>query len=322
MSDRSPHVVVICGGVGAARYLRGLLTVVPASSVTAIVNVADDMVLHGLNISPDLDTIMYTLAGEIDPERGWGLRNETWAAMETLGRYGDRNWFNLGDRDLGTHLHRTGRLSEGASLTEVTAELAAAWELGLALLPVSDDPIRTMVTTASDGAEIGFQQYFVGQQHSVPISAVRFADIERARPTTQVLRALADADAIVVAPSNPIVSIAPVLDVPGVRQAIIDSPAKSVAVSPIIGGAALKGPAANMLTELGHEASAVGVAALLAPLIDTLVIDDADAGLAQSVADHGVIPWVTDTIMSGPERSARLAATTLAAAHTPPGARP
>ena len=307
-------VVVICGGVGAARFLRGLVQVIDPPRVAAVVNVADDMVLHGLHISPDLDTVMYTLAGEIDPERGWGLRNETWAAMETLGRYGDRNWFNLGDRDLGTHLQRTGRLAEGASLTQVTAELAAAWELGFGLLPVSDDPIRTVVTRSDTGEDLTFQEYFVGQRHDVPLSAVRFDGIDEARPTVDVLAAIASASAIVIAPSNPIVSIAPVLDVPGVREAIADAPARTVAVSPIIGGAAVKGPAANMLRELGHDPSAVGVAALLADLVDTLVIDDVDAGLASGVRANGVVPWVTDTIMSTPAASAALARTALAAA--------
>lgn len=310
----NPRIAVICGGVGAARYLRGLLRVIPGASVAAIVNVADDMVLHGLNISPDLDTIMYTMSGEIDPERGWGLRDETWSAMETLGRYGTGNWFSLGDRDLGTHLHRTSRLAEGATLTQVSAELAAAWDLEFALLPVSDDPIRTRVTRATDGVEIGFQEYFVGHHHDVPISSVRFADIDAARPTPAVLRVLADADTIVIAPSNPIVSIAPVLDVPGIREAISGSRAQVVAVSPIVGGAALKGPAANMLRELGHEPTAAGIAELLGPVIDTLVIDDADAGLAGAVQQHGVVPWVTDTIMSTPDASAKLALTTLAAA--------
>ena len=295
-------VVVICGGVGAARFLRGLVQVIDPARVAAVVNVADDMVLHGLHISPDLDTVMYTLAGEIDPERGWGLRNETWAAMETLGRYGDRNWFNLGDRDLGTHLQRTGRLAEGASLTQVTAELAAAWELGFGLLPVSDDPIRTVVTRSDTGEDLTFQEYFVGQRHDVPLSAVRFDGIDEARPTVDVLAAIASASAIVIAPSNPIVSIAPVLDVPGVREAIADAPARTVAVSPIIGGAAVKGPAANMLRELGHDPSAVGVAALLADLVDTLVIDDVDAGLASGVRANGVVPYSDGKERQGPER--------------------
>ncbi len=309
-----PDIAVICGGVGAARFLNGLVRVVEPQRIAAIVNVADDMVLHGLHISPDLDTVMYTLAEEIDPERGWGLRNETWSAMETLGRYGDRNWFSLGDRDLGTHLQRTGRLAEGASLTTVTGELAAAWELDFALLPVSDDAIRTRVTRADTGEDLSFQEYFVGEQHGVPVSDVRFAGIADAEPTVEVLAAIKAASVILIAPSNPIVSIAPVLDVPGVRDAIAAASASVVAVSPIIGGAAIKGPAANMLRELGHDPSAVGVAKLLGDLIDAMVIDDVDAALAGGVRAEGVVPWVTNTIMSDPDTAAALARTTLAAA--------
>ncbi len=309
-----PDIVVICGGVGAARFLKGLVRVVAPERIAAVVNVADDMVLHGLHISPDLDTVMYTLAEEIDPDRGWGLRDETWAAMETLGRYGDRNWFNLGDRDLGTHLQRTGRLGEGASLTTVTQELAASWELELSLLPVTDDAIRTRVTRSDTDEELSFQEYFVGQQHGVPVSDVRFVGIEDAKPTDEVLAAIDSASAILIAPSNPIVSIAPVLDVPGVRNAIAVASASVVAVSPIIGGAAIKGPAANMLRELGHDPSATGVARLLADLVDVMVIDDVDAALATGVRAEGVVPWVTNTIMSDPEAAAALARTTLAAA--------
>jgi LPPG:FO 2-phospho-L-lactate transferase len=308
-------ITVLCGGVGAARFLAGLVQVVPPAVITAVVNTGDDTVLHGLAISPDLDTVTYTLAGAIDPERGWGLRGETWAAMEALGRYtGVRpdgssaggTWFSLGDRDLATHLYRTHRLGEGAPLSTVTAEIARAWGLGVRLLPMTDDPVRTMVAVAGEG-EIGFQEYFVGRQHSVPITGVRFAGIDTARPGPGVLDAVAGADVVVVAPSNPVVSIGPLLAVPGVRDRLVARRADVVAVSPIIGGKAIKGPADRMLGELGVPVSAAGVARWYRDVAGTLVIDVEDQALAPEVEEHGVRAVVTDTIMSSPERAAALA---------------
>jgi LPPG:FO 2-phospho-L-lactate transferase len=304
-------ITVLAGGVGAARFLRGLLDVVPAEDVTAIVNVGDDIVLHGLHISPDLDTVTYTLAGAINPETGWGLAGETWQAMNTLEQYGGEAWFRLGDRDLGTHLYRTQRLQSGATLSQVTAEIGAAWDLGLRLLPVSDDPVRTMVTIAGEG-EVSFQEYFVGRQHSVPVSAVRFAGVETSTPGLDVLDAIDKADVIVIAPSNPIVSIGPVLAVPGVRDAVIARRDRTVAVSPIVAGAALKGPADRMLRELGHEASVVGVARIYAELASVLVIDDADVRSSADVAAEGIECVVVPTVMSSPEVAAALARVTIA----------
>ena len=206
------------------------------------------MILHGLAISPDLDTVTYTLAGAIDPERGWGLEGETWSAMEMLGRLGGERWFNLGDQDLGTHLYRTGRLAEGADLATVTAEITRAWGLDLRLLPATNDPLRTFVTLPDEGdIEVGFQEYFVRRQHGVAVSAVRFDGADTARPAPGVLEAIEAADTIVVAPSNPIVSIGPVLAVPGVRDAVERRRDRTVAVSPIIAGAALKGPADRLM---------------------------------------------------------------------------
>ena len=313
----SPQVTVIAGGVGAARMLSGILRVVDPATVAAVVNVGDDLELHGLRISPDLDTITYTLAGEIDPEKGWGLRGETWQAMETVARYGGISWFGLGDRDLGTHLYRTHRLGQGATLTEVTAEIATAWGLGLRLLPVSDDPVRTVVTLAGDGdddgTEVSFQEYFVQRRHAVPVTAVRFDGAESARPTEAAMAAITEAEVLVIAPSNPLVSIDPVLAVPGVRDAVEARRSANVAVSPIVAGAALKGPADRLLVELGHEASVVGVARLYAPLAATLVIDEADAELADAVAAAGIRPVVAETVMRTPEVAAALARTTLEA---------
>ncbi len=311
---RTTSTTVIAGGVGAARMLAGILQVVDPTRVTAVANVGDDLELHGLRISPDLDTITYTLAGEINPETGWGLRGETWQAMDTVRRYGGIDWFGLGDRDLGTHLYRTHRLSEGATLSEVTAEIVRAWDLGLRLLPVTNDRLRTMVTLDEGdeaGLEVTFQEYFVARRHAVAVRSVRFDGASAATPGPDVLAAIDDAEALVIAPSNPLVSIDPVLAVPGVRAAVEARRVANVAVSPIVAGAALKGPADRLLTELGHEASVVGVARLYAPLAATLVIDHADADLADAVAAEGIRPVTAESIMRTPEIAAELARTAL-----------
>ncbi len=290
-------VAVICGGVGAARLLRGMVGAVPNTELIAIANVGDDLELHGLRISPDLDTIVYTLAEAVSGERGWGLEGESWQAMEMLSHYGGADWFSLGDRDLGTHLFRTQRLADGASLATVTAEIATAWGLQFRLLPVTNDRLRTMVTTVAEG-EISFQEYFVRRQHDVAVTSVRFDGAAAARPAEGVLEALGAASQIVIAPSNPAVSIDPVLSVPGVRDVLAQRRDVVVGVSPIVGGKALKGPADRLMAELGREASAVGVARWYQDVIGTLVIDSVDADLADAVRQLGVRPVVTDTIMS------------------------
>jgi LPPG:FO 2-phospho-L-lactate transferase len=315
-------IATLAGGVGAARLLAGLVQVTDPRELVAVVNTGDDLVLHGLEISPDLDTVTYTLAGAIDPDRGWGLSGESWQAMETLRRYDAEAWFNLGDRDLGTHLYRTARRHAGATLSEATAEIVAAWGLELRVLPVTDDELRTWVTVADDGdgdgvdgedLEISFQEYFVGRQHSVPVRAVRFDGSESARPAPGVLDAIAEAERVVIAPSNPIVSIGPVLAVPGVRDAVVARRDDVVAVSPIVAGVALKGPADRLLVELGHESSVVGVARLYAELAATLVIDTADADLSGAVEAEGMTCVVAPTIMSSPEAAAALGRVVLGA---------
>jgi LPPG:FO 2-phospho-L-lactate transferase len=308
-------LVALAGGVGAARMLRGLVDVVEPSEIVAVVNTGDDVVLHGLHISPDLDTVTYTLAGAVHPDTGWGLAGESWAAMDALAAYGagDLAWFRLGDRDLGTHLYRTSRLAAGVPLSQVTREIAARWGLRLTVLPVTDDRLETRVTVAG-GNEIGFQEYFVGHGHQVPVEAIRFDGAEAARPAPGVLDAVAAAAIVVICPSNPVASIWPVLAVPGVRQAVVARRADTVAVSPIVAGAALKGPADRMLAELGFEASVVGVARLYAPLAATLVIDDADAKLAGEVTACGMRCVVAPTVMYGPAEAAALARVVLGAA--------
>jgi LPPG:FO 2-phospho-L-lactate transferase len=295
-----PNVVVISGGVGAARLLRGFHRRV--EHLTAVVNVGDDMVLHGLHISPDIDTIVYTLAGAVSSDRGWGLEGETWQAMRMLGRYGGQDWFSLGDRDLGTHLYRTQRVHEGATLTEITNELCGAWDLNLRLLPVTDNPVRTRVTISEDSSlrEISFQDYFVARQHNVPVVDISFAGVDVAVETEEVSAALEAANRIVIAPSNPLVSIDPVLAVGDVRHRLITRRDDVIGISPIIGGEALKGPAARLMTELGMECSAVGVARHYSDVCGTMVIDTVDASLAPEIEALGVRCVVSDTVMSEP----------------------
>jgi LPPG:FO 2-phospho-L-lactate transferase len=300
-------IAVLCGGVGAARFLRGVVQVVEPSSVVAVVNTGDDVILHGLHVSPDLDTVTYTLAGAISAERGWGLEGETWAAMDALARYkSPLAWFNLGDRDLATHLFRTHRLAEGAPLSTVTTEIARAWDVAVTVLPVTDDRLETRMDVVGEG-EIGFQEYFVGRQHGVPVRAVRFDGADESRPAPGVLDNVNDAERVVIAPSNPIVSIGPVLAVPGIREAVVAARPRVVAVSPIVAGAALKGPADRLLAELGHEVSVVGVARLYAPLAAALVVDEADAALASAVEAEGMRCIVAPTVMRGPAEAAALA---------------
>ena len=304
-------ITVLAGGVGAARYLAGLVQVVEPAEVTAVVNTGDDSTLHGLRVCPDLDTITYTLAGAINPETGWGLTGETWRAMEALDRYdAGRTWFRLGDADIGTHLFRTGRLAEGAGLAEATAQITAAWGLRLRLLPMTEQPVATCFMVAGEG-EISFQEYFVHRAHDVAVTGVRFDGVEAARPGPGVLDALHAADTIVVAPSNPIVSIGPVVAVPGVRAALEARRDDVVAVSPIIAGATVKGPADRLMAELGHDPSVVGVARLYASFVGTLVVDEADAGSAGVVEAEGLRCVVAPTLMTGPAEAAALARTTL-----------
>ncbi len=306
-------LVALCGGVGAARMLSGLERVLPPADITAIVNVGDDMVLHGLHISPDLDTVTYTLAGMDNRDTGWGVAGESWAVMDELGRLGGEDWFRLGDRDLATHLFRTGRLRGGETLSSVTAELCRRRGIAVRLLPVTDDPLRTRVTLAEAsplgpaGTEVGFQDYFVRLHHDVAVNGVRFEGAGAAHPSPGVMESLEQADTIVVCPSNPVVSIGPVLAVPGVREILATRRARVVAVSPIIAGAALKGPADRLMAELGTEASVVGLARLYAPWAGTLVVDTADAERAADVEAEGVRCIVTPTVMSSPERAADLA---------------
>jgi len=299
---------VLSGGVGAARYLKGAVEAFDPADVTAVVNVADDVTLHGLRVCPDLDTCTYTLAGAIDPQRGWGLVDESFKAMAALRRYGGLDWFSLGDQDLGTHLYRTQRLIEGATLTEVTSEICDAWGVRATLAPVSDDPIETRVTLRT-GEEIGFQDYFVRLAHSVEISSVRFVGAEQARPSAVALEAIESAETLVIAPSNPAVSIQPVLAVGAIEAAVRARRSRNVAVSPIVGGKALKGPADRMLRELGEQATVVGVARRYQDLVATMVIDETDTESAGEIEKLGMRVIAVPTVMSEPGVAQALAET-------------
>ncbi len=302
--------------------LGGLVSVLAPGEITAVVNTGDDTIMHGLRISPDLDTVTYTLAGMINPTTGWGLRDETWSAMAELREYsaGRLSWFNLGDRDLGTHLYRTSRLLEGATLSQVADEIAARWQLAIRVVPMSDDRVETRVVIddgTSTGREVAFQEYFVQARHDVPVRQVRLVGAEEARPAPGVLEAIGEAETIVICPSNPILSIGPVLatgGTSGVGPAVAARREATVAVSPIIAGRAVKGPADRMLSELGHEPSVVGVARLWAPYASSLVIDQADADLAGRVEAEGMSAVVGPTIMSGPAEAAALGRLVLSAA--------
>ncbi|MGP8058388.1 MAG: 2-phospho-L-lactate transferase [Acidimicrobiales bacterium] len=306
-------LVALAGGVGAARMLSGLVQVADPASITTVVNTGDDMTLHGLHISPDIDTVTYTLAGMDNTETGWGIAGETWHVMAALGELGGPTWFALGDRDLATHLYRTGRLDDGATLSQVTAELAAARGVAVTVLPMSDDPVRTKLTVTVEGAEreVDFQDYFVRLRHDVAVSDIRFDGAGSSRPAPGVLEAIVQADVVLACPSNPLVSIAPVLAVPGLAAAVASRRPRVVAVSPIVAGAALKGPADRLLAELGHEASVVGVARLYSPWAGTLVIDTADQSMAPLVEAEGVRCVVAPTVMSSPERARALATVVL-----------
>lgn len=300
-------ITALAGGVGAARLLRGLRRVTAPAEVTAVVNVGDDLELHGLRISPDLDTVLYTLAGRNDEERGWGLAGESWRVMESIEGLGGVSWFRLGDRDLATHLFRTQRLSEGASLSDVTAELCRAMGVEARILPASDDPVRTRLELAGDGREVAFQEYFVQLRHGVPVRAVRFEGAAAATPAPGVVRAIEEADVVIVCPSNPVVSIGPVLAVTGIGDAMRRVRPRAVAVSPLVGGTALKGPADRLMAELGEEVSVVGVARRYREIAATLVIDEVDAKWADAVEDAGMRCVVAPTVMHGVKEAADLA---------------
>lgn len=310
----SGHVLALCGGVGGAKLAFGLAQILSPQDLTIAVNTGDDFVHLGLHISPDIDTVVYTLAGLGDRERGWGLARETWSMMDQLKRLGGEGWFNLGDRDLAMHVERTRRLAAGESLSGITRELATALGLAHAIVPMSDDPVRTVVETA-DG-ELPFQRYFVGEQCRPVATAIRFDGVAQAKPSRAFGAALQRPDlaAIIVCPSNPYLSVDPILAVPGIREALRGHAAPRVAVSPLVGGQAIKGPTAKLMRELGVEPSSLAVARHYEGLLDGLVIDVADDAERPGIADLGLAVEVTATVMRSDEDRVRLARETLALA--------
>jgi len=304
-------ICVLAGGVGAARLLNGLKDVVPAEEITAVVNTGDDAIMHGLYICPDIDTVTYTLAGVNNIETGWGLKGETWLAMESLEKLGGKTWFSLGDRDLATHMYRTDRLSEGAGLKEITAEITSAMGVRVNLLPMTENRVETMVTLLKSGDEISFQEYFVKYHHDVSISSVRFNGSAEAQATSGVIDTIKNAELVIIAPSNPLVSIAPIFSVTEISDAVKARKKDVVAVSPIVAGAALKGPADRLLKELGHEASVEGVAKYYQDWISTLVIDKADFDSAKDIESFGINCVATETVMTDSQIAASLGSTLL-----------
>jgi LPPG:FO 2-phospho-L-lactate transferase len=307
-------IVTLAGGVGAARFLEGLARVVPSASLTVIVNTGDDIDLYGLRISPDLDIVMYTLAGLVHPGQGWGIEGDTFHLLEMLKRYGHAGWFMLGDRDFATHLHRTLLLQQGKTLSEVSDQIRRALGLEARFLPMSDDRVTTRILTPT-GA-LHFQEYLVQRHASDPVEGVQFVGIGGALPAPGVIEAIREAEVIILAPSNPIVSIGTILGVPGVRMALRETPAPVAAISPIVGGAPIKGPADKLMSGMGLEVSAVGVAECYRDFLDVLIVDQVDAALAPAIEAKGCRAVVMDTLMRGlPEKEA-LARAALAAARS------
>jgi len=305
------RIVALAGGTGAAKLLRGLNALVSPGTMPVVGNTGDDTRVWGLHVSPDLDTICYTLGGCIDEHRGWGLRDESFRTLETMARFGEPTWFNLGDRDLATHLHRTRLLTEGKTLTDVTAAIARDLGVGQPVLPMSDQPVRTRLL-GPDGW-LDFQEYFVREKTQVDVAAVDYADASAARPAPGVVEAIAEADAVIVCPSNPVTSIGPILAVPGIARALEATDATVLAISPIIGGEAVSGPAGRLMAACGHEVSAVGVASTYAPWLDILLADSQDAALDPQIRSGGTRPIFTNTVMRDRQGEIALARKTLEA---------
>ncbi|WIM10329.1 2-phospho-L-lactate transferase [Enhydrobacter sp.] len=308
MSQDNRSVLALAGGVGGAKLAFGLSAVLPAEALTVAVNTADDFEHLGLSISPDLDTVMYTLAGVANPETGWGRRDESWNTMAALEQLGGETWFRLGDKDLATHIERTRRLRAGETLTTVTRDLAQRLGVKCAIVPMTDNPVRTVVT--SDRGDLAFQDWFVRLRCEPAVERVRFTGADKAR-ANPVLLDMAGLRGVIFCPSNPFVSVAPILAIPGVRTALQRTTTPRVAVTPIVRGQAIKGPAAKMLAELGHDVSALGVARYYKGLIDGFVLDQTDAGLKASIEDLGIKVLVADTMMRTDEDKRRLAVAAL-----------
>lgn len=300
-------IVALAGGVGAARFLDGLARIVSPERLFVIGNTADDAEIHGLHISPDLDTVMYTLAGLAHPEHGWGLRGDTFRCLKSLGRLGGETWFQLGDLDLATHLFRSERLRQGRTLSEVTAELARAFGVKAKLVPMSNSPVRSLIRTGA--GELEFQAYFVRRRARDRVLGVRWRGIEAAQPAPGILESIGKAEAIILCPSNPFISIGPILAIPGIREALRRNCSRVVAISPIVGGRALKGPAARMMKSMRLRVAASEVAKLYSDFLGVFVLDEKDSKQSVEIEQLGIRAVVTNTIMSGLKERRALAKT-------------
>jgi LPPG:FO 2-phospho-L-lactate transferase len=298
-------ITALAGGVGAARFLTGLTKLIPQEELSVIANTGDDIEMFGLHISPDIDIVAYTLAGIVDEEKGWGIKGDTFQCLDMLKKHGHDTWFNLGDKDLATHIYRTDRLSQGFSLAQITSEISRSLGLKVKILPMTNDKFETHITT-SEGT-MHFEEYFVRRQFRDEVLGVEFVGAETAKPAPGVAEAILEAELIVVCPSNPIVSIGTILGVKGVRDALLRTNARVVGVSPIVGGAPIKGPADKLLRGLGLEVSAFSVAELYSDFLDAFVIDSVDAALKSRIAQLGVDVKVTSTVMKSLEDKVALA---------------
>src|SRR5262245_2274992 len=299
------RITALAGGIGASKLLLGLATVMPAEDITTIANTGDDIELFGLRICPDLDTITYTLAGVINEQTGWGLKDDTFECLRWLERYGVPSWFNLGDRDLATHIYRTNRLRNGHLLSEVTNEISQSLGVQSRILPMTNAYTPTWVVT--DEGEMHLQEYFVRRRCEPRIREIRFENIESAEPAQGVLNAILEADAVIVCPSNPFISIGPILAVPGIRHALKETSAPNIAVAPIVGRKALKGPTAEMLRDLGHEVSARAVAGMYSDFLDAFLLDETDEAIADAIRKSGVQVFSANTVMATLDDKQRVA---------------
>jgi LPPG:FO 2-phospho-L-lactate transferase len=305
MAMKNSKITALAGGVGASKLLLGLHDVIDSRELTVIVNTGDDITLHGLKISPDLDIVTYTLAGVIDPAKGWGFRGETFLALKRLAVFGRANWFNLGDRDLATHIHRTAMLAEGKSLSDAAESIRNALGVKSRILPMSDQPVPTLIDT--DEGTLHFQEYLVKRRTEPIVRGIRFDGAATAHPAPGVLEAIRDAGRVLICPSNPLISIGPILAVPGLREALRARKNDVFAVCPLVGGKSLKGPSDKMMAQLGYDSSALGVAKLYADFTGAFVIDPADASQADAIRALGMNVVVIPTVMKTRTEKRKLA---------------
>lgn len=304
-------IIVLAGGVGAARFLEGLVRVIDPEELFIIVNTGDDEEFYGLHVSPDIDIVIYTLAGIVNPKTGWGISGDTFNCLDMLSKYGYDTWFNLGDKDLATHIHRTFLLRQGCSLCEVTEKIRKAFGLKCKIVPMTNEFVKTKVIT--EQGELDFQVYFVKRRTQDRVINIRFQNIERAKPVPGIIDAINDADGIIIAPSNPIVSIGPILSIRGIRDALQSTKSKIVAISPIVGGKTIKGPADKMMASLGYDVSPYGIAELYKDFLDVLIIDNIDRHYKEKIESLKINAIVTNTIMSTLEDKINLAKVAISA---------